>query len=177
MFRTLLFLCSIFILSGCTTPYGDMGFTGGVEATQIDDRTIRVHARGNAYTSSAIIQDYVLLKAAEETLRLGFDLFTVIDSESYSKTGAFTTPGTAHTTGHAYSTGNYAYGSATTTYYPGQTFYYSKPRSDIVVQMFEGEMPENAPANLFDAQTVYKYLGAKYIKESETDLASDEYKE
>src|ERR1700733_5435115 len=47
--------------------YQEMGFTGGVAAQQITADTWRIQSRGNAYTASSTIQDFVLLKAGEKT--------------------------------------------------------------------------------------------------------------
>lgn len=165
-----LLVLSIFIVAACSTPYQERGLFGGVSATQIDETTLRVTGRGNAYTDPATIQDYVLLKAAEETVAHGYDMFLIVDTQSSQKMGAVMTPGTSRsvTTGSAsaYGYGNYAYGvgsaTTTTTHYPGQTFLYSKPRTDIVVKMLKGAKPADAPAGLFVAEEVIKYLRPRY---------------
>jgi hypothetical protein len=59
------------IFAGCATKYQEMGFSGGVAAQQITADTFRIVARGNAYTGSTTVQDYVLLKAAETTKAAG----------------------------------------------------------------------------------------------------------
>ena len=55
------------MLAGCSTPYQEMGFTGGVKSQQATADTYRIISRGNSYTSGTTIQDYTLLKAAETT--------------------------------------------------------------------------------------------------------------
>ena len=174
-FPILGFTIAFLAIASCATPYQDMGFTGGVSASRIDETTLRVQSKGNAYTSMETIQDYVMLKAAEETIANGYDLFLVMDGDSYTQTGSYTAPGTAttYTSGSAYgsSFGNTTnvYGSATsTTYYtPGQTTFFNKPRTNIVVRMFTGPKPDDAPPTLFDARDVVKYLGPQ-IKGTDT---------
>lgn len=108
----IVFLVLTLIIAGCATPYQEMGFRGGVSASQIDETTLRISGRGNAKTDAATIQNYVLLKAAEETTKRGYDLFLIVDSSDTSRAGTFVLPGQAnsYTTGSAavYGTGNHA---------------------------------------------------------------------
>lgn len=67
-------------LSGCGTKYQEMGLSGGVSAQQITADTYRISARGNAYTGSATVQDYVLLKAAETTKAAGASHFILVSA-------------------------------------------------------------------------------------------------
>ena len=62
---------------------------------------------------SATVSNYVLLKAAEETLARGYDLFLIIDSRDASQTG-YTTFGQAN----AYASVNAAYGFGSSTTVP-----------------------------------------------------------
>nr|EKV6049359.1 hypothetical protein [Acinetobacter baumannii] len=41
-------------LQACTTPYQEMGASGGVEATIIDDNVFQVRASVNGYTHKSI---------------------------------------------------------------------------------------------------------------------------
>lgn len=50
------------------------GFSGGVNAQRIDDRTVRVSGRGNGYADPVTIKKFVLLKSADETLVAGSDI-------------------------------------------------------------------------------------------------------
>ncbi len=65
-------------LSGCQTPYQEMGFDGGVSAAPIGNDMYRISARGNGYTDSTVVQDYVLLKAAETAIQAGHSHFIVL---------------------------------------------------------------------------------------------------
>lgn len=151
------------VLGGCSTKYGQMGFTGGVDAQRIDDRTVRVSGRGNGYTDPVTVREFVLLKSAEETLGAGYRYFSVVGSADASRSGTYTTPGTATTNVYGY--GNYA--TAQTTYTPGYTVDIFKPGQDVMIRMYsEQEVGAQAPAGLYDAAQIKKYLGPKYIKAS-----------
>lgn len=72
------------VLSGCATPYGPIGWTGGVEAQRISSSTWRIVARANSYTSRTRIADFTLLKAAETTLEAGGTHFILSDQRDAS---------------------------------------------------------------------------------------------
>ena len=77
-----------------------------------------------------------------------------------STMSAYTTPTQSYTTGRAYGTGNYAYGSATTTTYGGQTYFISKPRDTNTILCFK-EKPE-INGLVFEAEFVSRSLKQKY---------------
>ena len=160
---------AVFLLAGglaaCSTPYQDMGLLGGVSATRIDTDTVQISGKGNAYTSAATIQQYVLLKAADETLADGYDFFVLLSASDASRSGAFYIPGqtTSYTTGNASVVGNNVYGQATTQTYttPGSTYTFIKPGEDAVIKMYRGVKPAHAPPNVYDAHQIEQYLGAR----------------
>jgi hypothetical protein len=80
-------------LGGCATKYQEMGFTGGVAAQQITADTWRIQSRGNAYTASSTVQDYVLLKAAETTQAAGGAYFQIVSAADAGRASTFVTPG------------------------------------------------------------------------------------
>ena len=92
--RILVALVGLALLCGCATKYQDMGFTGGVAAEQITADTWRIRARGNAYTNSSTVQDYVLLKAAETTQAAGGTYFQIVSAADASHASTFVNPGT-----------------------------------------------------------------------------------
>ena len=144
-------------LAGCATSYN----ANNVMATRLDENTLKILAIGNAYTNEKITQDYVLLKAAEETKRYGYELFKVINYRNrvvihtvrrearHSNSGGVP-PIIAH-------------------YMPKadpddfETFEIRKPRTYIIIKMLHGEMPENALLNLYSADDVLADLGSKYL--------------
>lgn len=160
---SLIFYAATLLLSGCATKYGEMGFTGGVEAQRLDDRTVRVSGRGNGYTDPVTVREFVLLKSAEETLGAGYRYFAIVGADDATRSGTYTSPGTATTNVYGY--GSYA--TARTTYTPGYTVDIIKPGQDVMIRMYsEREVGPQAPAGLFDAAQLKKYLGPKYIKAS-----------
>ena len=150
----LLVLCAG--LSACATKYQDMGFTGGVEATQIDGNTFRITAKGNGFTRGEAIKDYAMMKAAETTLAAGCDYFIIIGQENTSRTTFSSSPGMATST--TTRTGGVA---TTTTHYSGddvdEVF---KPGQDLTIKVFKGSKPENNMA-AYDAREVATFLGPK----------------
>ena len=149
-------------VGGCATPYQELGFTGGVRATRLDETTVQVQAHGNGFTNPDTVAQYVIRKAAEETVADGYDLFLIVSEQDRTKTGTVTMPGyaTTNTYGSANVYGNSIYGSATsnTTYTPPTRFNYSKPGETATIKMFKGTKPAGAPPNLYDAHEVLRYM-------------------
>jgi hypothetical protein len=139
---------SIILLTACETPY-EGGLLFGVKATQIDATTLRISSRGNALTQNATIQNYVLLKAAEETVARGYDLFQIVGGRDTSRSGSV-----SFGSATAYGTYNSATAFGTATSAP-----FVLPGQDVVVRMMKGEKGADAPPNLFVASEVLRYLG------------------
>jgi len=150
----------VLALTGCATTYQRQSFTGGYSETQLGENVFQVSFRGNGYTSRERASDFSILRCAELALENGFRYFVIIDSEKYSKTGAYTTPTQSYTTANAYGYGNYAHGTATTTTYGGQTVFISKPRATNTILCFK-EKPET-DGLFFDAEFVVKSIKQKY---------------
>lgn len=146
-------------LSACETPY-DGGLFYGVTATQVDAVTLRVSARGNDVTSNATIQNYVLMKAAEETLIRGFDVFEIVDGVDTTRVGAISS-GTATAFGGYNSATAFGTAFSTPVVRPGQ---------DALVRMHRGQKPADAPPNVFDAREVVQYLGPAIGRSSPPSL-------
>lgn len=159
--RKHIILTIIFVLlAGCATAYKQEGFTGGFSETQLGENIFQVSFKGNAYTSRERASDFSLLRSAELAMENGYKYFIIVESEKYTKTGAYTTPTTSYTTGSAYATGNYAYGSATTTTSGGHTYVYSKPRSTNTIVCFK-EKP-NVDGLIYDAAFITQSIKKKY---------------
>jgi len=132
------------LMAGCATPYQAKGAAGGFSETQLAMDVYRIHFGGNAYTSPEQVQDFALLRAADLTLEHNFKYFAIMDETASNEVSAFTTPGTANTTGSGYVYGNtgYAQGnfSSQTTYTPPQTYLMYKPRSDLAIRCCPGPL-------------------------------------
>lgn len=136
-------------LSACATPYGPMGLMGGVTVAPIMTDTYRITAKGNGYTSSERIQDYVLLKAAEQTRDAGSDYFVIVSSADASANSVGVTPGYASTQ----IVGNTAF----TTVSPGYAYNIYKPGQDIYIRVIRGA----APAGAFRASEIITNIGGR----------------
>ena len=55
--------------------------SGGVSATRLDQTSARIEAQGNGYTPQDTVRDYLLLRAAEETLSAGYGHFEIVDQD------------------------------------------------------------------------------------------------
>jgi hypothetical protein len=135
-------------ICGCSTRYQSMGFTGGVAAQQMTSDTFRISARGNSYTSTTTIQDYMMLKAAETTKQVGGSHFIIVSAADASRTGYITTPGQARTT----VVGNTAY----TSYSPGSVYSMFKPGQDAYVRV----VPANTPGAI-SADEIIQFIGSR----------------
>lgn len=144
------------LLSSCATPYQQMGLMGGVNVQPIDSTTLRITGRGNAFTSTQTLEKYVVLRAAEETRRRGYDLFLVTGGQLLSKPGVVTVAGRTYT----YETVD-AYDNPVTQTYaaPDTAIHYTKPQTSMVIRMLKGPKPADAPKNLFVSADVIRFLG------------------
>lgn len=150
----------VFALVGCATPYQPQGYTGGFTELQLAENVWRVSFFGNAYTHSQRAENLSLLRCAEITLATGYEYFGLADSKSGNEYSTSTSPATSYTTGNAYFAGNYAYGSATTQTYGGQTTVIAKPSTTNTIVMFK-QKPDNA-GMVFDAKFICQSVGSRY---------------
>jgi len=147
----------LLLIQACSTTYGEMGATGGVSAAAITSDTYRISARGNGFTDSTTIQDYVLLKAAETTLENGHTHFTIVSSADATRTSIGQTAGYMQTNVY----GNYAY----STYNPGSTYTVVKPGEDLIIRIFTLR-PGQSMAGAFAAQEVYDSINPRVERSS-----------
>ena len=153
--------CLVFfalISAGCSTPYQEMGFSGGVASQQVTGNTYRILSRGNAYTGSTTIQDYTLLKAAETTKAAGATHFMIVSAADASSTGAIVTPGQATTS----FSGNTAY----TTYSPAMAHNYIKPGEDTYIRVETVGPGQAPPPGSLSADEIIQFVGARVKSDS-----------
>ena len=168
--KTIYIASLLLFLAACATRYQPQGMTGGFSSTQLDANVFQVTFKGNGNTSPERANDFTLLRSAELALANGFQYFTIIDSQRYSKDSTYTTPSTAttninaNTNGIANSYGNntnyssHTQGTATTTVSGGQTYTISKPRTSNTIVCFK-EKPDGFSYN---AQFIANSLREKY---------------
>jgi hypothetical protein len=119
-----------------------------VSVQQLNERLIEVWAGGNAYTSSARVENFVRLKAAEETLNRGFTHFLAVDERDMSASGS------------TFSSNNYVdYNGVVQNRITENKFY--KPGKATQVLMLPAD---EAPPHAMDARLIYDQLSAKYMK-------------
>lgn len=131
-------------LAGCATPYQQMGFAGGVNASRITADTAQIVARGNSFTDEDTIQRYVLRRAAEETLADSFEFFRIGSDIDRTRVGSQS---------FGYATGGYrsAFGSAF-------SMPIIKPGQSLMIRMEHGPQPRPLPDGVFDAHEVLSYM-------------------
>ena len=164
-------LIALICLTGsCALPYE--GMFAAVEATRYDERIFQINGGGNAYTSQSRLAEYVMLRAAEETLGAGYQHFVIMDAATSERVSYYKAPTTANTSFTAHQNLNSVSGMATTNVYGGQTFTFVKPRATTQVYMLTDEergaleTGEHAGVfigKLFSAEFLYRSLGAKYL--------------
>jgi hypothetical protein len=154
----------------CATPYQSKTFGGGFSDTQLAPDVFRIYFRGNAFTSMERAQDFALLRAADLAQQEGFSYFAVIDEKSATSVQTLTMPGHSYTTGSAFAAGNFATYSGQTTYYPGQTFNFYKPKTGLLIRCFVRK-PDGIYA--FDAAFMERSIIQKYgLEKLSTSSAS-----
>lgn len=141
------------MLAGCSTPYKEMGFGGGVSAQQMTADTFRISARGNGYTDSTDVQDYLVLKAAETTREHGGTHFLVIGAADASRTSQFVTGGTAHTT----FTGD----TATTNFTPATIQNIFKPGQDAFIRVVNVAPGQTPAPGAIAAVEIIQFVGQR----------------
>lgn len=144
-------------LAGCSTPYQDMGFTGGVSAQQLTSDTFRIQARGNSYTSGTAVQDYLMVKAAETTVKNGGTHFAVVSAENASSTSQIVTGGTARTEFY----GN----TAVTRYTPPVATNVFKPGQDAYIRVLKIPQGQQPPAGAISAAEILQYVGPRVLNQ------------
>lgn len=158
IYKSFVIFGAIFLF-GCATSYQKMGFSGGFDETQLAENVWKVHFAGNGYTGRNRAEEMTLLRSADLTMQNGYRFFVLASSNSASDYSTYTTPSTSTTTGSAYGSGGYAYGSANTTTYGGQTYIVSKPSTTNTVVMFKEKPQVNGV--VYDANFLCNTLGSK----------------
>ncbi len=123
-------LLATLCLSGCATPYNrDMGLTGGSEVSMVTPTRAVVSFRGNGYTSSDRVQQYVMLRAAELTIDKGYGHFAILNTTDDSTDNTLYTGFLTFTQVHF-------------------------PKERLEIEMFPGGKPMNAAHNVFNAADI-----------------------
>jgi len=159
--RLLLFFIITCVISGCATTYKPVGLTGGYSDTKLQDDVYQISFKGNAHTGSDKVKDFALLRAAELTLDNGYKYFIILEGSNTTKTGVYTTPVQANTTGNVNMYGNTGTYTGTTYYSGGQTYIYNKPIYSLMIKCLK-EKPEESGIFVYDAIQIKENLSNTY---------------
>ena len=149
-----LILLSAFVLfvTGCATTYQPQSFTGGFSEARLGENMFRVTFKGNGYSGTDRVADFVLLRSAELTLEHGFRYFIIAESGKDAKSAIITTPTTSHTTFYK--------GFANTNTYGGQSFIVRKPSANNTIVLYRDKPEINGI--VYDATFIKKSIKQKY---------------
>lgn len=143
--------------AACSTPYGDRGLFGGVDAYPISSNTYRIVARGNGFTEHQQVEDFVLLRSAEAAIEAGYRYFSIVSSADRTAVDNFTIPGSSQTNMTVTGYGNSLSATRQTSYTPAQTFQSIAPGQDVIVRF------STAPVRgAWDAFDVFNSIGPRY---------------
>jgi hypothetical protein len=144
-------------LGGCAGMFQERPYADAVETARLDGTTLRIVGSGNYLTSDERVHDYVLLKAAEETLAAGYGYFRILEEKDSSSIQETTTGGYSVVTDYN------GKGDADDKmiYVPSQTSTTRLPGITLVVRMYKGPKPPDAPGNVYDAAEVATVVGPR----------------
>lgn len=124
-------------LTSCATTYQKNSFSGGYSDMRINKDMYKVTFRGNGYTNSDVVHNFLLRRCAEVTLENGYNYFVFVNQNAQSTKYHL---GTNHngTLQKNYS-GSYQYSGTT------QNFVAIKHSRVGIIKLFNnGEQPEVA---------------------------------
>ena len=151
----------VFILGSCATTYQSMGGAGKLYYRQVSDSTYVIGFRGKKNTDVRVVNDYVVLGAAEVGSKLGFTHFVIDSLLDKSRKEVFNT-GSATGLGNTRECRNAVpcCGSRATTK-PVMRAY--KPGVEIRV-IYSKEVPKDRHLGMFVIEEVLSALKSKYKK-------------
>jgi hypothetical protein len=139
MVRKAIVAAAFLALSACVTA----------KASMLDERTAIISGRSHGGKSAAEVERKILLEAAQEGQKRGFDYFQILSAEDTTRSGVAYLPGQVNstTTGSATCAYSSCYGSAntTTTGYGPQAIPFVQPGADVTVHFYrQGEIDPKA---------------------------------
>jgi len=167
--RTAMAAAALGLVAACTTVTPYQASTGGVGYTdqELDNGRFRITFEGNSQTELATVENYVLYRAAEVTLREGGDHFVVLDSNTEAMR-RFVTNGTVFDSGfgrHGFFYGpgyfgGFGGGFGTTTATTRERRSYTV---GAVVEVRQGDKPRG-DASAYDARQIIDNLNPALIR-------------
>ena len=142
----------ISFLSCCASPgYQALDSGAGYSDTRLDSSTVRVTYYGSVATPDETVQNYLLYRCAQVTLKYGYDYFVIISSSTQPIINTYTSPGFINYYTNKKGTAGYAY------YTGGQSMTVSREIASAVIKMYSGTKPSSM-TNAFAARDIQKYL-------------------
>lgn len=171
MKKTIIGLCIItgLILSGCaSSPSKPLTFNklGQFNSIPLNQNSYRISFQTNANISYGSAQEITLVKAAQTTLKNGFQFFKVIDDPSLSiqqppQQSVVYTPMPAYYPPTYYRGRPHHFGPNPYPYYAVPQVVTLEPTQVVYsIECFKDQ--QSAPSDAFDAELILKSLGAKY---------------
>jgi len=175
MFKKLIPIVLVILLSGCATPYRPAGFwrTDGYSDMRLNDDIYKVSFIGNGISSHEHVQNMLLRRCAELTKNKGYKYFVILAGNAERKDSQFSTPTTISTQSTGFGSGHFSgnnYGSSygghlntfgssssNTVINPGQTFNISMHQDTAVIKMSHDN---NQASGAFKADTVLANFSA-----------------
>jgi hypothetical protein len=145
-----------FAVMGCETPYGSPGPMGGVTATPLSKDRETVVATGNGNTDASRLEQFALLKAAQDCLAKGYAKFTLDAGPVTSRANRF--PESSHPNATIDMYGNSGTTNTNSQTTSGVVHPYTRPAETITVKFYRAGDP--AGADGYDAQKVVANLGS-----------------
>jgi len=158
--RKILALSLVLAISGCASPYQEIGYGGGYYHQRITEDIYKVGFRGNGFTGFEQTRDFAFLRSAEICAQLGYTHFVIEGQEEKSKETTIDMGSTSYTSGSAYGYGDsISYYGTTNTY--NNEMSVTKPRIELVARYFDGK-PSGRYLEIFEAKLVIGELKEKY---------------
>lgn len=144
----ILLMLLVLVLAGCTTPYQEMGLTGGVKAEEISYGRYRITSMINGYTPPPLLADYLKLKAAETALENGSRYFVAEHVQDATQIYRYAAPGYIMHTGY----GNFIYSAPSVSTA-------IVPKAYLTIRLVSPD--STPPGNALDAQEIIDTIGAR----------------
>lgn len=159
--------CAALVLAACAgpTPYQPRENGAGYSDQQLEPDRYRVSFIGNSATERETVENYLLYRAAEITLREGKDYFVVVGKDTVVHTYG-DDPGWGGTIGQGWGWGPWGHRRSTFTglsFGTGTRTTEYSAQADIVLH--SGEKPDDNP-RAYDAREVQKNLASLIVKPS-----------
>lgn len=150
-------LCVSLVLAGCATHYQRFDGSSGYSETYLRDNIYRIDFAGNQFTSVERTRDFVMLRAAELTLKKGYRYFGLMDSELFVE--QYSDVGHVHVDVDNLTELFIAVAVSILTF---SVLFGDRPTSSITVAMMT-QRPPQAPADaVLDARVVFDDLTRAY---------------